>query len=301
MPEDVLGYIKKRTEELNAIIVAHYYQPPEIQDVADFVGDSLQLARKAATTRADIIVFCGVRFMAESAKILSPEKTVILPEIEAGCPMADMITAAELRDKKAAFPDALVVCYVNSSAEVKAESDICCTSSNAIKVVESIPEKKKIIFVPDRNLGTFIQDLTGREMILWDGYCPVHDVLQMQEIEGQRALHPKARVIVHPECPPAITRTADAVCSTAGILEFVQNSPDNEFIIGTEKDFLYTLEKNCPGKAFYAARQYFECRDMKYIPLDKLALSLDKLQYQIEVPEDIRKKAYGSLERMISI
>jgi quinolinate synthase len=301
MPEDVLGYIKKRTEELNAIIVAHYYQPPEIQDVADFVGDSLQLARKAATTRADIIVFCGVRFMAESAKILSPEKTVILPEIEAGCPMADMITAAELRDKKAAFPDALVVCYVNSSAEVKAESDICCTSSNAIKVVESIPEKKKIIFVPDRNLGTFIQDLTGREMILWDGYCPVHDVLQMQEIEGQRALHPKARVIVHPECPPAITRTADAVCSTAGILEFVQNSPDNEFIIGTEKDFLYTLEKNCPGKAFYAARQYFECRDMKYIPLDKLALSLEKLQYQIEVPEDIRKKAYGSLERMISI
>ncbi len=301
MPEDVLGYIKKRTEELNAIIVAHYYQPPEIQDVADFVGDSLQLARKAATTRADIIVFCGVRFMAESAKILSPEKTVILPEIEAGCPMADMITAAELRDKKAAFPDALVVCYVNSSAEVKAESDICCTSSNAVKVVESIPEKKKIIFVPDRNLGTFIQDLTGREMILWDGYCPVHDVLQMQEIEGQRALHPKARVVVHPECPPAITRTADAVCSTAGILEFVQNSPDSEFIIGTEKDFLYTLEKNCPGKAFYAARQYFECRDMKYIPLDKLALSLEKLQYQIEVPEDIRKKAYGSLERMISI
>lgn len=301
MPEDVLEYIIRRKEELNAIIVAHYYQPPEIQDTADFVGDSLQLARQAATTRAEMIVFCGVRFMAESAKILSPEKTVILPEIKAGCPMADMATAAELREKKTAFPDAVVVCYVNSSAEVKAESDICCTSSNAVKVVESIPEEKNIIFVPDRNLGAFMQDQTGREMILWDGYCPVHDVLKMEEIKEQKNLHPKARVVVHPECPPAITRTADAVCSTAGILEFVQNSPDSEFVIGTEKDFLYTLEKNCPGKAYFAARQGFECRDMKYISLAKLALSLEKLQYQIEVPEDIRKKAYGSLEKMISI
>lgn len=294
-------YITRRKKELNALILAHFYQLPEIQDMADFVGDSLQLARQAAETDAEVIVFCGVSFMAESAKILSPEKMVLLPEPQAGCAMANMISGNDLRKLKEKHPEAVVVCYVNSTAEVKAESDICCTSANAVNVVKSIPEGKTVIFAPDRNLGAYIQSQTGREMILYEGCCPVHDQLVGEEIREQLKLHPEAKVVVHPECPPDVIQMADAVRSTAGILNYVKNSPKKEFIIGTEEGFLYTLQQNCPDKVFYLARQEFRCEDMKLTSLEKLASSLKHLQHQIEVPEDIRQKAYLTLERMLKV
>lgn len=294
-------YITRRKRELNALILAHFYQLPEIQDMADFVGDSLQLARQAAETDAEVIVFCGVSFMAESAKILSPDKIVLLPEIKAGCAMANMISGQDLRNLKDKHPGAVVVCYVNSTAEVKAESDICCTSANAVNVVKSIPADKTVIFAPDRNLGAYIQTQTGREMILWEGCCPVHDQLGGEEVREQMKLHPGAPVVVHPECPPDVIQLADAVRSTAGILNYVKNSPEKEFIIGTEEGFLYTLQQNCPDKVFHLARQEFRCEDMKLTSLEKLATSLERLEHQIEVPEDIRQKAYLTLERMLEI
>lgn len=239
--------------------------------------------------------------MAESAKILSPDKMVLLPEVKAGCAMADMISGPELSNLKAKHPGAVVVCYVNSTAAVKAESDICCTSANAVNVVKSIPADKTIIFAPDRNLGAYIQSQTGRKMILWEGCCPVHDQLGGEEVKRQIKLHPGAKVVVHPECQPDVTRLADAVRSTAGILNYVKNSPEKEFIIGTEEGFLYTLQQNCPGKVFHLARQEFRCEDMKLISLEKLAAALKGLEYQIEVPEDIRQKAYITLERMLKV
>lgn len=301
MTLELRDYITRRKRELNALILAHFYQLPEIQDIADFVGDSLQLARQAAETEADVIVFCGVSFMAESAKILSPDKMVLLPEIKAGCAMANMVTAEDLRSLKARYPGAVVVCYVNSSAAVKAESDICCTSANAINVVKSIPEDKTIIFAPDRNLGAYIQSQTGRQMILWEGCCPVHDELSGEEVREQIRLYPGAKIVVHPECPPDVIGLADAIRSTAGILNYVKNSVDKEFIIGTEEGFIYTLQKNCPDKVFHLARQQFRCEDMKLTTLEKLAASLEHLQYQIEVPEDIRQRAYLTLEKMLRI
>jgi len=298
---NVVGYIQSRKKELNAVIIAHYYQQAEIQDIADFVGDSLQLARQAAESPADVIICCGVKFMAESAKILSPEKMVILPDIAAGCPMADMVTASELRKMKDKHPGAVVVSYVNSSAEVKAESDICCTSSNAINVVKSIPEGKEIIFIPDKNLGAYVQAQTGRKMILWDGYCPVHDQLINGELQEQISRHPKAKVAVHPECRPAIIEMADAVRSTAGLLQYIRENEAEEFIIGTEEGFLHTLNKHFPDKKIHLARRNFICQDMKYISLDKLAASMENLETQIEVPQDILLKARDALERMIAI
>lgn len=301
MSAELEQYVLRRKKEINAVILAHFYQLPEIQDIADFVGDSLQLAIQAASTSAEVIVFCGVSFMAESAKILNPDKTVLLPDISAGCPMADMAGAEALREKKALCPGAAVVCYVNSSAEVKAESDICCTSSNALNVVRSIPAEQPIIFVPDKNLGAYIQSQTGREMMLWEGCCPIHHALSWAETEKQRELHPEALVVVHPECPPEVTRRADAVRSTAGILEYIRGSGEREFIIGTEEGFIYTLQKNCPGKKFYLARENFRCPDMKYITLEKLAASMEKMEHQLEVPAAVSQRARLSLERMISI
>ena len=215
--------------------------------------------------------------------------------------MADMITAEQLREIKASHPDAAVVCYVNSSAEVKAESDICCTSSNAVNVVRSIPAEKPIIFVPDRNLGAYVQSRTGRKMILWDGCCPIHDVVTMEEIEEQQALHPQALLVVHPECPPAVCAKADAVCSTGAMLQYIKNNNAREFIIGTEEGFLYTLQQNCPDKQFYLARAEFKCRDMKYISVEKLGRALDILEYKVEVAEEIQKRARIVLDRMIAI
>jgi len=290
----------RRKQELNAVIMAHYYQNPEIQDIADFVGDSLQLAQQASATSAQVIVSCGVNFMAESAKILNPDKMVLLPA-QAGCPMADMVTPEALREMKRQHPQAVVVAYVNTSAAVKAESDICCTSSNALAVVNSIPREKEIIFIPDRNLGRYVAAQTGREMIFWPGYCPVHDIVSAGHVKEQMSLHPQAKVVVHPECPPEVIALADAVRSTAGILQYVQASAEKEFIIGTEEGFLHSLRKACPDKTFYLARSHFVCQDMKMISLSALALSLEKLQEQIEVTENVRIKAFRSLQNMLEI
>lgn len=301
MSTELVQYINKRKEELDAVILAHFYQLPEIQDLADIVGDSLQLAREASKTSASVIISCGVRFMAETAKILNPDKKVLLPAVEAGCAMADMVTAEALREKKRQYPQAVVVSYVNTSAEVKAESDICCTSANAIKVIQSIPEDRPILFVPDRNLGKWIQSQTGREMIFWEGCCPVHDELTIQQIKEQQHLHPDALLVVHPECPPEITSTADAVRSTSGMLKYIQESPARDFIVGTEEGFLYTLEKNTSGKHFHLARTDFICQDMKYITLEKLAKSMDEEKELVEIPAEIRERAYQSLDRMLQL
>ncbi len=301
MPGNLVEKILQRKKELNAVIMAHYYQLPEIQEIADFVGDSLQLAQEASKTDADVIVSCGVRFMAETAKILSPDKIVLLPAPGAGCPMADMVTAEALRGKKQEHPDALAVSYVNTSADVKAESDICCTSSNAEKVISSIPADKEIIFVPDRNLGQNVSNQTGRKMILWDGCCPIHDNLTADVLREQIARHPEAKVVVHPECRPEITALADAVCSTSGILTYIKNSDSREFIVGTEAGFLHTLKKNCPEKEFYLAARPFICQDMKQIDLATLLHSMETLQEQIEVPEEIRQRAYQALDNMLQV
>lgn len=301
MTADLTSFINSKKKEHRAVILAHYYQLPEIQDIADYVGDSLQLARQAAETDAEVIVFCGVKFMAESARILSPHKTVLLPVLSAGCPMADMVDAKGLRELKACHPQAAVVCYVNSSAEVKAESDICCTSSNAVAVVNSIPEDKEIIFVPDRNLGRYVQSQTGRNMIFWEGFCPVHDVLTFKEVQELKQNYPQAVVLVHPECPPEVTELADAVRSTAGILKYVKESQAQEFIIGTEEGFMYTLSKACPDKTFYLARTEFVCRDMKYVTLETLADALDKMRYEIDIEEETRIQAYKALHRMLAL
>ncbi|ADI00939.1 MULTISPECIES: quinolinate synthase NadA [Syntrophothermus] len=296
-----IRYINRRKQELNAIILAHFYQRPEIQEMADYVGDSLQLAVQAAKTTADVIVFCGVRFMAESAKILNPKRTVLLPEPGAGCPMADMVTAKELRRKKQELPGVQVVCYVNSSAEVKAESDICCTSSNAVKVVNSLPPGVPVLFVPDKNLGHFVARQTGREMILWEGYCPVHHRVSLDELMEAKRQHPGAVVMVHPECQPEVVAASDYALSTGGILETVGRLPDREFIIGTEEGLLYQLRKRYPDRSFYLVRDEFLCPDMKLTTVEKVVRSLETLEPKIEVPEDVRGRAYQALERMINL
>lgn len=301
LKDNLREYITARRKELNAVIMAHYYQPAEIQDIADLVGDSLQLARQAAENPAQVIICCGVKFMAESAKILSPDKTVILPSPEAGCPMADMATADELRKKKAEYPDAVVVSYVNTSAEVKAESDICCTSSNAVQVISSIPEDKLVIFVPDKNLGRFVQGQTSRDMILWGGYCPIHDRLSLDDIKQTRERHPAALLAVHPECRPEISAMADAVKSTAGLLDYIKNSEAQEFILGTEAGFVHTLNKHCPDKKIYLAYEQFICKDMKLIDLEKLAVAMESMESRIEVDPQISSKAREALDRMLQI
>lgn len=294
-------HIRKRKEELNAVILAHFYQRPEIQEIADYVGDSLQLAVQAAQTTADVIVFCGVQFMAESAKILNPNRTVILPEPQAGCPMADMATAEALRQKKREIPGVQVVCYVNSSAEVKAESDICCTSSNAVKVVNSLPPDVPILFVPDKNLGDYVAKQTKRQIILWEGYCPVHHQVSLAELMEAKRQHPEAAVLVHPECRPEVVAASDYALSTAGILEMAGRLPAREFIIGTEEGLLYQLRKRYPDRQFYLVRSEFVCSNMKLTTVDKLLRALDRLEPQVNVPEDIRDRAYRALERMIQL
>jgi len=239
--------------------------------------------------------------MAETAKILNPDKTVILPETNAGCPMADMVGREQLRAKKRLYPNAAVVCYVNSSAEVKAESDICCTSSNALEVVRSIAPERDILFVPDRNLGAYVASRTGRKLILWEGYCPVHEDLDVSQLQRQMDAHPEAEVIVHPECRPEIIQMADAVRSTAGLLQYVISSKSREFIVGTEEGFLHTLKKHCPDKHYYLARSNFICRDMKQLDLNRLAVAMDRLETKIEVDSEVIGPARRTLEKMMAI
>lgn len=297
--EGLHGKVRDLARRRGALILAHNYQLGEVQDAADFVGDSLELARKAAEARADLILFCGVRFMAETAKILSPQATVLMPDEHAGCPMANMVTARQLRALKAEHPGAVVVTYVNSTADVKAESDVCCTSGNAVKVVSGIPADKEIIFIPDKSLGKYVEEKTGRRMTLYDGYCPTHHRITAEFIREARKNHPDAKVVVHPECTPDVTALADEVTSTAGILKYVGETPYREYIIGTENGMLHRLGKEFPDKVFHQVTQFADCPNMKLNTLEKLLWSLEDDEYKVTVPDDIAAKARKALDRML--
>jgi quinolinate synthase len=286
--------------EKNALIIAHNYQRPEIQDVADFTGDSLELSRMAAGTEADIILFCGVHFMAETAHILSPEKKVLLAEMKAGCPMADMITAEDLIKLKGEHPDALVVAYVNTSAAVKAETDICCTSANAAKVVANIPEDRDIIFIPDRNLAVYVENMTGREMIKWDGYCPTHEYITAEVIEKSRSEHPEAVVLAHPECLPEVQEIADSLESTSGMIRYAKASPAKSFIIATEMGLNHRLRNENPEKEFISPTKKAICPNMKMTTLPKALETLREERYEIRMDEEIRSRALAAVEAMVS-
>ena len=301
MQNNLAEEIRRLKKERNAIILAHNYQVPEVQDVADIVGDSFALSQHAAETDSDVIVFCGVHFMAESAKILSPNKTVLLPVRDAGCPMADMVTAPKLREMKAKYPDAAVVCYVNSSAEVKAESDVCCTSSNALKVVESL-ENKQVIFVPDKNLGSFVASkVKNKEIILWKGFCITHKRVKVEEVQKIRQLHPNAKILMHPECEPEVQKLADFLGSTSAIIKYAGEIPEKDIIIGTEEGILHLLKKQNPDKNFYLLSMGLICTNMKKTRLEDVHSALLNMQHEIHVDEDIRIKALKSLERMLKI
>ncbi len=296
----LLDRIVNLKRERNAIILAHNYQLGEIQDVADYVGDSLELSQNAAKTDANVIVFCGVHFMAETASILCPEKTVLLPDINAGCPMANMITPESLRMKKEQYPAATVVCYINSSADVKAESDVCCTSANAVKVVESLPGEE-IIFIPDQYLGHYVSTKTNKKIILWPGYCPTHARIRPEHIMNLRQDYPGARVVVHPECKPEVIALADEVLSTGGMIRFARREEFEEMIVGTEIGILHRLRKENPGKRFIPVSEQAVCPNMKSITLEKVLWSLDEMTPEVTVPEDIRRKAKVAVDKMLEI
>ena len=295
--EEIRDLQKKR----NAVILAHNYQPAEVQDLADFTGDSLELARKATDIQAEVIVFCGVFFMAETAAILNPDKTVLLPAADAGCPMADMITGDQLRDLKAKHPGAKVLCYVNSTAEIKAESDCCVTSSNAVAVAKTFPPEQEIIFVPDRHLGSYTAEKLGRTFILWPGFCPTHARMNERQIQAARAAHPGALVLVHPECPKPVRDASDAVLSTGGMCRYVLGRPESAFIIGTETGILHRLRRENPAKTFYPLLEEAVCPNMKKITLEKVLWSLRDMQTVVTVPEPVASRARRSIEAMLSI
>jgi quinolinate synthase len=293
--------IRRLLKEKNAILLAHNYQLPEVQDVADICGDSLELSIEASKTDAEIIVFCGVHFMAETASILSPDKTVLLPVLSAGCAMADMITADALKKKKSALPDIAVVSYVNTTAEVKAESDICCTSANAVSVARSIDKEKSIFMTPDRNLAQYTQKKCGREITWWDGYCPIHNGLTGRQVENVKRENPGALFLAHPECPPEVLALADEIKSTSGMIAFIKNSDKKEFILGTETGILYPISKANPGKKLIPADPAMVCSDMKKTHLEDILASLEGMKYIIKVPEEIRVKAKSAVERMLAV
>ena len=297
---DIQDEILRLKEKRHAIILAHNYQRGDVQDIADVVGDSLELARAAAGMDGDVIVFCGVDFMAETAAVLSPEKTVLLPAPDGCCPMADMITADQLRLVKSRHPDAAVVCYVNTTAEVKAESDICCTSANAVAVVNSVPEKE-IIFVPDRNLARYAARFTKKTILPWEGYCLVHDRYTPAQVSLARRLHPDAIVLVHPECRHEVIDCADYIASTSGILRHVRTLPDTEFIIGTEVGILHRLKKESPEKTCYPLSPNAICVNMKKTNLVKVRGALVSMKPQITVPTVIADRARGAIERMLAL
>jgi len=287
--------------ERNAIILSHNYQLGEVQDIADFVGDSLDLSQKAAQTDADVIVFCGVHFMAETASILCPDKTILLPDKHAGCPMADMATAEELRKKKLALADATVVCYVNSTAEVKAESDFCCTSANAVKVIESLDHTGLILFVPDQYLGHYVESKTGKEMTLWPGYCPTHTRILPEHIVRLKQEYPEAKVTVHPKCHPEVIALADEVLSTSGICRYAKETEAEDIIVGTEIGIIHRLRKENPGKRFIPVSEQAICPRMKLINLEKILWSLEDMAPVVKVPEEIQIKAKRAVDRMLEI
>ncbi|ABB33749.1 quinolinate synthetase complex, A subunit [Geobacter metallireducens RCH3] len=292
--------IRRLLKERNAVLLAHNYMRDEVQEIADITGDSLGLSQEAAKTAADVIVFCGVHFMAESASILSPHKTVLLPRRDAGCPMADMVTVEGLLELKARHPGVPVVTYVNSSAAVKAVSDICCTSANAVKVVNSLPDRE-VIFVPDRNLGQFVAKQSDKAFHFWDGYCPTHERLKADVVARLKAENPDALFICHPECNPAVVALADHACSTSGMYDYCRKSPAKRFIIGTEAGILYKLRLENPDKEFILASPALVCPNMKLTSLEDILDALTTMAPVVQVPEDIRVQAKRALDRMIAI
>jgi quinolinate synthase len=297
---ELIEKIVRLKEKRNAVILAHNYQLGEIQDIGDFVGDSFELSQRAAATDADVIVFCGVHFMAETASILSPDKVVLLPELHAGCPMADMVTPDALRKLKAELPGVPVVTYINSSAEVKAESDVCCTSANALKVVESL-DADEVLFVPDKNLGHYISRNTRKKLHLWPGFCPTHMRIRAEHILQRKQEHPGATVIVHPECRPEVIDLADHVLSTGGLCRYARETRDAEIIIGTELGIIHRLRKENPNVHYIPATEQAVCPRMKLITLDKVLWSLEEMAPQVKVPEDIRVRAKLAVDRMLAI
>ncbi len=303
---DLEKEILKLKEEKNAVILAHYYQESEIQDLADFVGDSLGLSQEAARTKADIIVFAGVHFMAETAKILSPNKKVVLPDLKAGCSLADSCPASLFSKFKEKYPNHVVVSYINCSAELKTLTDICCTSTNAVQVIESIPNDKEIIFAPDRNLGKYLIKKTGRDMILWDGACMVHEIFSKEKITKLRHQYPKAKLIAHPECEPHILEGAEYIGSTSGLLKFTKNDSATEYIVATEAGILYQMQKASPEKIFIPAPPYNhcacnECPHMKRNTLEKLYLCMKYEIPEIHLPDWVIEKARASIDRMLTV
>lgn len=298
---DLKEEISRLKRERNALILAHNYERAEVQDIADFTGDSLELARKAASADCDVIVFCGVYFMAETAAILNPGRQVLIPSPDAGCPMADMINAAQVRELKAAHPGAIAVCYVNSTAGVKAECDICVTSGNAEKVMASLPRDAEIIFVPDQHLGSFIMEKFGVKYILWPGYCPTHARLCAASVDRARKAHPGAVVMVHPECRADVRKSADAVLSTGGMCSFAKTSPAKEFIVGTETGILHRLKKENPDKVFHAMDDNLICPNMKKTSLNDVYECLRDMSNRVRVDEDVAIRARKAIERMLAV
>lgn len=293
--------IRDLARDKHAVILAHNYQRPEVQDVADILGDSLGLSREAAASKARMIVFCGVHFMAETAAILAPDRPVILPELRAGCPMADMVDVPGLQALKAEHPGAVVVSYVNSPAAVKAISDICCTSANAVQVVQSVPAGQEIIFTPDMNLGSWAAKKAGRELILWPGFCPTHDLIEVADVERARGGHPAAKVVVHPECRPEVTEIADAVESTSGMIRFCREDGAEEYLIGTEIGMIYRLQTEIPHKRFYPVTEVSVCPNMKMTTLEKVREALLKEQPVVTMPPGVREAALRAVQRMVEV
>ncbi len=304
--------IERLKRDKKAVILAHNYQLPEVQDVADFTGDSLGLSQAAAKTQAERIVFCGVHFMAETASIICPDKKVLIPDLEAGCSLADTVTARQLEEWKAEHPGAVVVSYVNTTAEVKALSDYCCTSSNAVKVVEAIPEDKEILFLPDMFLGAYVQRVTGRRLHIWPGECHVHAAIRPEMVEQQHRNHPEAEVLIHPECGCVtscmyyLTNGSSNgfephVLSTSGMIKFVKDSPKREFIVATETGILYKMKKLCADKTFYPVSEEIVCKYMKMITLDKVLRSLEEDVFEVKVPEQVARRARLPIDRMLAI
>ena len=299
--KDLRKKIRALLHDRKAVLLAHNYQRPEVQDIADLCGDSLELSIKASQTDAEVIVFCGVHFMAETASILCPDKKVLLPVSDAGCPMADMITARELLEKRKEIPGAVVISYVNTTAEVKAESDICCTSANAIQVANSVDPSLKIFMTPDKNLAQYTQKHTQRDITYWEGYCPVHNNLTVAQVKKARSAHPEALFLAHPECPPEVLDLADEVKSTSGMIAYARDSETRDFIIGTEAGILHPLSKANPDKRFIPADPGMICSDMKKIGLREILTALQTMQPEVKVPKEIREKAKGAVDRMLAI
>ncbi len=304
--QEITDKIKRLKEEKNAVILAHYYTRPEVQDAADYVGDSLGLSQEAGKTGADIIVFCGVHFMAETASIISPDKKVLIPAPSAGCSLAESITGYELREWKKAHPDGIIVSYVNTTAEVKAWTDICCTSANALKVVESLPKDKKILFVPDKNLGAWIQRKTGRQMELWNGDCCVHERITTAMVLEKSRQYPEADILIHPESncshDDAILNLPQAfLYSTAGMIKHAASSSKKQFIIATETETLHKLRQDSPDKEFIPIHPSTVCGQMKKVTLEGVLAALEKEQYLVKVPEEIRQRAWIPIKRMLQI